>query len=110
MLGTFNFGTKTDSQGPTFFTKVSVAGETSYVTGGTTGLLAALRANRKDKSQILGIIPQDCGGFFLVYDTTTDKLKVYQVDPTAGAVGPAPEVVAAQNLSTTTFNFIVISY
>jgi hypothetical protein len=108
-LGTFTFPDKADSQGPTFFTRVSVTGDTSYPAGGTTGLLAALRAHHKDQRAILGIIPQDCGGYMLTYIPSTDKLKVYENDPTAGAEGPLPEVDATDNLGATTFIFIVIS-
>jgi hypothetical protein len=106
-LGAFVYGASVAAQGPVTYTRVSFTGETSYVAGGNTGLLASMRAHFKDTRQILGIIPQDCGGFSLVYDLTNEKLKVYEI---TNAEGAAPEVDAAESLGATTFNMIVISY
>lgn len=86
--------------------KVSMPGDTAYPTGGTLLVGAAIAAALGTAVTILGIIPQDCGGFVPAYLPATDALKVYEqsgVDDTA-----LDEVDATTDLHTTTFNFIAI--
>jgi hypothetical protein len=99
-----------DAQGPIFFTRVHFIGVASYQVGGSTGLLTQLQAEFGDSRKILGIIPQDCGGYVPFYIPATDKFGAYWYDPTAGAAAALPEVATTTDLHTTTFNLVVMSY
>jgi hypothetical protein len=109
-LGTITFDDETDGQGPLFVTRVHFSGVASYAVGGSTGLQAALRAHFGDQRTIIGIIPQDCGGYLPYYTPATDKLGAYWYDPTAGAAAALPEVATTTDLHTVTFNLVVLSY
>ncbi len=108
-LGTITFDDEQDSQGPTFITKLHFAGDAAYPANGTTGLLAALRAKYGDNRTIIGIIPQDCGGYMPTYDVASDKLKVYFGDNNNAADGPLIETTIT-DLHLITFNLLVLSY
>jgi hypothetical protein len=59
---------------PLYFDAVSLAGDASYVTGGTV-LSPAFQACVGDLRKILAVIPLDlCGGYEPIYDASTDKL------------------------------------
>ncbi len=86
---------------------VSFAGDGAYPTGGTllfsatTGIAAALHGR-----SIVGIIPQDCGGYLVTYLPATDALKVYW-NQSADDV-PAEEVDGTPSLASVTFHLILI--
>lgn len=78
-LGTLTVLTDTPAQGPVRFIKATIVGDGSYSAGGSTGLLAALRAALKSAN--LAIL--DCRDAYqsdvtrathVVYDTVNDKL------------------------------------
>lgn len=94
---------------PTFFDTVSFAGPASYPTGGIAGFATALQAKTKSGRDPLVVAAGDCGGYVPVYDKTNDKLKVYWLDPTAGAKGPLVEVDDTTNLGAVTFNLTIVS-
>ena len=96
---------------PTFFEEVSMVGPASYVTGGDTGLQAAYRALGVAQSgrTIVAVLPVDTKGYQVAWDTATSKLKLYQFDPTAGAVGPGLEVASTTVLSGVTFRLLIVS-
>ena len=108
-LPTITFDSENDGQGPVFITRCHFIGVASYAVGGSTGLEAQLQAHYGDGRKIIGIIPQDCGGYVPYYTPATDKLGVYWYDPTAGAAGPLPEVATTTDLHATTFNLVVLS-
>lgn len=91
---------------PLFADDVSLVGDAAYPTGGTTGLAALLQAQTKDGRAPFAVIPGDCGGYFVTYDPSTDKLKVFWC---AAAGSPMAEVTNATNLSGVTFKFTVLS-
>ena len=93
--------------GPVWFDRITTVGDAAYATGGTTGLLAKYRSLKGSPgANIIGIIPQDAGGYHVTYDHVTDKLKVY-----TGAASGAVDAEAANNanLSAVTINLIVIA-
>jgi hypothetical protein len=94
---------------PVFVDRLSFAGDGAYPTGGTAAFQAKLRAKTGDQRQILAVIPQDCGGYHVVYDHAADKLKVYHGNNDGGADGPAVEVPNATDLSAVTFNLAILS-
>jgi len=107
-LGTFTkaAGVGEGPSQPTFLDVISFLGDSSYPTGGTTGFEALVRALVGDSREILAVWPQDCGGFTPTYVASTDAFKVFRT----GAVNTAMEEVPnATDLSSTTFNVLVLS-
>lgn len=85
------------------------AADGAYPTGGTAAFETAVRdALDVGSVDVLGIIPNDCGGYVPVYDQANDKLKVYYSNSDA-ADGPLIEVPNTTNLSGVTFNLVVVS-
>lgn len=106
-IGTITVGTEAGlmPSAPTFSSKISFAGDSSYPTGGSTGFQALVRAKLGRNVTVLAVLPQDCGGFTPVYDIGADALKVFRT----GAINAAQEQVPnTTNLSGTTFNLIVV--
>lgn len=91
---------------PIFLVLLSIVGDGAYASGGTAAFEASVRtvAGMKDVD-VLGVMPQDCGGYIPVYDRTADKLKVYE--QTDAATSPLIET-ATSDLSGTTFEMIVV--
>jgi hypothetical protein len=58
---------------------------------------------------VLAVVGQDCGGYVPVYVPGTDALKVYESGVENAGKTPLAEVTAATNLSSVTFNVLVIS-
>lgn len=87
---------------PSFTTLISFALDSSYPTGGETGLKAKVDAALKQDVTILGFVAQDCGGYLPVWDPTNSKLKVYYVNNDGGADGPMIEVPDTTDLSAVT--------
>ena len=102
-LGTFTVLEGGESpNGPLWVERCTVVGDNAYPTGGSVGLLAALRAFKKSNNlNIIAVIGQDNSGQRVTYDHANDKLKVY--------VAAGTEQPATTNLSATTYNFVVIS-
>lgn len=96
---------------PTFVEEISMVGPASYVTGGDTGLQTAYRALGVAQSgrTIVAVLPVDTKGYGIGWDSALGKLKLYQVDPTAGAVGPGIEVASTTVLSGVTMRLLIIS-
>lgn len=92
------------AQGPVFFDRVSFLGDDSYPTGGTTGFDALIQAVVGDSRNVVGVIAEDCGGYLPVY--AAGLLKVYEA---AADGNPLDEVGNATDLSSVTFNLLVIS-
>jgi hypothetical protein len=99
-------GVGSQPSSPIFHDVLTFTGDTSYPTGGTLGFGAAIKAFYGDGRQVLAVVGQDCGGYFVTYEPATDALKVWKC---AGSAAPAVEVTNATNLSAVTFNVLVIS-
>lgn len=88
--------------GPLWVERCTLVGDSSYPTGGSTGLLAALKSLKKSNNlNIVAVLGQDNAGKQIGYDHANDKLKVY-------AAGGA-ETTNATDLSGTTLNLVIIS-
>ncbi len=94
---------------PTFFDVISFSLDSSYPTGGETGLQALCKAALSRDVTILGFIAQDCGGYLPVWDPTNSKLKVYYADNNNASDGPLIEVPNTTDLSGVTVKGILIS-
>ena len=93
--------------------RITLIGDAYYATGGTSGLAAELRRQRKDSRVILGAV---CTGqrtastgavktsqaYLVQYHPLTDKLQL--IVSTTGN-----ELAAAQDASATIFDFLVFS-
>jgi hypothetical protein len=90
-------------KGPTRTDLIHFPGDGAYPTGGTGGFEAYVKdaLGLEGSFDLVGIVPQDCGAYTVVYDRTNDKLK-------AIVLATGVEVAAATNLAATTFNVIVI--
>ena len=103
--------TSQDIEGPNathFVDEITLVGDSSYPTGGMTGVQAALRAATKDQRQIVDVRPRGPnGGYDLVWDGDNGKLIAFTVGGSAGAV--KAELANATNLSGTTFKLLVYS-
>lgn len=109
-LGTMTKTKSISALGPAFIDEVTLVGDGAYATGGTTGLLAKLRALTLDLRQAYVIISQDHGGgYSLYYDWENDKLKCFYANNDGGADGPLIEVANAADLSGVTFRFWILS-
>lgn len=87
---------------PVFTDVVTVVGDNSYPTGGSTGMLAKIRAAMKDQREILTVIDAAApGGRRCAYDQANEKLMVFG---TTGA-----EIAATTDLSAVTFRLVVLS-
>lgn len=76
-LGTMTSVAKGAAVGPRFTDQVTQVGDSSYQAGGTTGLLAKLRALRGDQRQIVSVTDQSVGPNYVVYTPADDKLHVF---------------------------------
>lgn len=94
---------------PVFFDVISFALDSSYPTGGETGLQAKVKAALGRDVTILGFICQDCAGYFVTWDPTDSKVKVYYINNDGGSDGPMIEVPNATDLSAVTVKGILIS-
>jgi hypothetical protein len=105
-LGAITLAAGLDSPGgptPVFADRLSFAGDDSYPTGGSLTFQTLVQAAvAKGGREIVAVIAEDCGLFLPVYDKATDALKVRNL--TDGT-----EVTATTDLSTTTFNVVVLS-
>ena len=106
-LGTVVVVEKSASLGPVRFDEVAIPGDSAYPTGGTANFTTLIRAALGvGSSEIIGMMPGDCGGYHAVYDKQNDKLKVYR----NGAINVAQvEVTATTDLSATTFRLVIVS-
>lgn len=93
---------------PVFHDVISFALDSSYPTGGETGLQAKVKVALGRDVTILALIPQDCGGYFVCWDPTNSKVKVYYSNSDA-ADGPLIEVPDTTDLSTVTVKALLIS-
>lgn len=105
-LGAMTSNVAAAARGPVFIDDVTIVGDSSYPTGGSAGLLAALRLLRKDNRTILDVKSNATnGGYHVTYVPSTDLLVVR-----VGATGVDTEVANATNLSGTNFGFLITSY
>lgn len=101
-LGTVTSVSATAAQGPVFTDRLTVVGDSSYPTGGTAGLAAALKALRKDQRDIVSVVDEGVATNKIEYDKANDKLLCY-----VRATGA--QVANATDLSGTTFKICVTS-
>lgn len=102
-LGTLTRTDHVEAGGPVFHDRVSIVGDTSYPTGGSTGLLAKLRAVTKDHRAIVSAKGEaENGANYAEYIPATDKLFVR-----VAATGV--EVANGTDLSGVTFVLAVTS-
>lgn len=91
-----------------YWDEVTLVGDASYPTGGTTGLEAALQALTKDQREILCVFPIGlCGGFVPRWDKANKKLIIL----TSNGAAPAAmaEFTNAGNNSGTTYKLGILS-
>lgn len=101
-LGTMTLVSQHKGDGPIFYDRVTLVGDGSYPTGGSTGVEAKLRALTKDQRTIIKIDEEDYGGDRAVYDRVNEKLKVYDKDTGA-------EKANASNQAGVTYKFCIVS-
>lgn len=96
------------ADGPLFVDEVTLVGDSSYLTAGTTGLLAKLRALRSDQRQVVEILRSkgSAAGYSCSYTKSTDKLQVFLEDQTSGVVA---EVANTTVLTGITFTLTILS-
>ena len=77
-LGTLTVVEKVEAVGPLKLYRCTLVGDSSYPTGGSTGLLAKLKAATKENGlDILAVLPQGSNGDrHLEYDHANEKLFV----------------------------------
>jgi hypothetical protein len=106
-LGTLTLVNRKKSDGPVFFDRFTIVGDSAHVTDGTTGLQAKLRAACGDSRTI-----KTCKGFgstagySCTYDAATDKLRVDFEDQTSGVVADK----GSANVSAITFTCDAVSF
>jgi hypothetical protein len=89
-LGTLTSVSQAAAEGPLFFDKFTIVGDGAYLTGGTTGLLAKLRAARGDSRAIVTCKGKgSTAGYTCEYVVATDKLQVFFEDQTSGVTAEA---------------------
>jgi hypothetical protein len=96
-------------QGGLWIDTCTLVGDADYPTGGTAGLLAELRRQKKAPGLAIVSVEHAVGAaasWHLEYLPATDKLLAY--DLTAGA-GDHTQEGAGGNLSGTTFNIVIVS-
>lgn len=109
-LGAITVSERVDIGGFARMDLLSFAGDGSYPTGGTAAFQAAVRtALGVGNLEVVGVIPQDCGGYNAIYDKAADKLKVYYGDNDNSADGPQVQVPNTTSLSGVTFRVLVLS-
>jgi hypothetical protein len=98
------------ADGPVRLDLLSFAADNAYPTGGTPNFQALVRTALKvGHLELVGVVPQDCGGYQVGYDKLNDKLKVYTGDNDNVADGPAVQVGNTVDLSAATFRLICIT-
>ncbi len=91
----------------TYIDKITLVGDSSYPTGGMTGVQAALQAQTKDQRQIVDVRSRGPnGGYVPVWDSDNGKLMLYVCGGSAAVMG---ELANATNVSGTTFKLLVFS-
>lgn len=96
---------------PLFYEEVTVVGPASYTTGGDIGLQAIYQAKGAAQAgrTILAVLPVDCKGYQVAWDSVNGKLKFYLGDNTNAAAAPGLQVPNATDLSGVTFNLLIAS-
>src|SRR5690349_16511837 len=110
-LGAFTIVEQSSAQGPVHFVRATVVGDGAYAAGGSTGLLAALRAAlNKSNVNILSCRAEgENNGYVPVYDHANEKLKVYQGDNPNVAAAPLVEDTTANQSGRTYSLFFIAS-
>ena len=92
-----------------FVDSITLVGDTSYPTGGMTGVQTALRALTKDQREIIAVFNDGLnGGYMPVWDRTAGKLLM--LNSGAGDANSLPtEIANATSLDEVTFKFTVLS-
>jgi hypothetical protein len=100
-------------QNAVFVDVVTLVGDSSYPTNGSTGLEAKLQALAGGAGRtVLGVIPQKASGYHLEYDRANGKLLVYRIgalDGNAASAQALTEVTNGVDLSAVTFTLLVLS-
>jgi hypothetical protein len=89
--------------------RITLVGDSSYPTGGMTGIEAALQAKTNAANEIIDVRPSGLnGGYVTVWDAANKKLLV--LNSGGGAAKDLPtEIDAATNLSGVTFALTIYS-
>lgn len=88
--------------------EISLVGDSSYPTGGMTGVQAALQAVVKDQRAILAVVNTGAnGGYITQWDFANSKLQLFTAGGSAGTA--LAELANATNVSGTTFKLMVLS-
>jgi len=83
------------AQGPLFVDRVTLVGDSSYSSGGNTGLLAKLQALTLD-GRAPFLVSSELNDQIVAYDVTAEKLAVYEQDGS----GAFAEVSGSQSAKT----------
>lgn len=102
-LGTMTRVSNVAANGPVYCDEVTLVGDGSYPTGGSTGLKAKLQALTGDLREPFAVIVQHPGGSFsLNYDHANEKLQVR-------AGGTLAEVANLSDQSAVTYKLCILS-
>ena len=90
--------------GPVIMERVTIVGDDSYPTGGTTGIAALVSAALgRGSVTVLAILSQNLSDHRLLYDQASDTLLVQLISTQA-------EVADTTNLSGITFEALVVAF
>ncbi len=110
-IGTMTLASKdaAAASAPIFLDRITLVGDTSYPTGGMTGVQAALRALTGDQRTIVDVRSVALnGGYSFVWDADAGKLIL--LNSGAGDAKSVPtEIDNATSLDEITFELLVIS-
>lgn len=104
-LGAMVSNSAAAAQGPIFFDTVTVVGDSTYPTSGSTGLQAKLQTLRGDGRVIINVMVADAAGYMVGYNALTDRLAVYNQD----AGGALAEVANTTDLSAVSLKLVIVS-
>lgn len=104
-LGTLTGVNAAAAQGPIFWDTVTLVGDASYPTGGSTGLQAKLQTLRGDGRVIVLVYLADGSGNVVSYNNANDKLIFYIQD----AGGALAEPANTTDLSGVTLKLVIQS-
>lgn len=102
-LGTMTLVSSAAANGPIYVNEVTLVGDSSYPTGGSTGLKAKLQALTLDGREPFAVTVQEAGGAYVLnYDHALEKLKIRNS-------GDGLEVTNATSLSGVTHKLCIWS-
>jgi hypothetical protein len=92
-----------------FVDEITLVGDTSYPTNGSTGVQTALQALTKDQREIIDVKAIDSNGYVCSWDRVNLKLRMFYGDNNNASDGPLVEVPNTTTLNGITFRLLVTS-